>query len=246
METLFTSYQLNEAHHIFFFHFLFFRISHILLTLKLNIKSIRFGIRSKKMLDVITILFDDFETLDVFGPVEVLGRLKEDFNIHFYSLNGGIIKSSQNVPVLTKPLQELDSENYILLIPGGMGTRELINNKFLLNYLKKLSDDAEYILTVCTGSILFSRTGLLNGKKATTNKRVFSWTNQFSDVKWVKKARWIRDGNIYTSSGVSAGIDMTLGFVADLLGYELAKEQSRHIEYEWHEDSSWDPFSDIY
>ena len=63
---------------------------------------------------------------------------------------------------------------------------------------------------------------------------------------WVNKARWINDGNIYTSSGVSAGIDMTLGFISDLLGYEVAKKQSIEIEYDWKEDPLWDPFSDIY
>lgn len=196
--------------------------------------------------DIITILFDDFETLDVFGPVEVLGRLKKEFDIHFYSINGGIIKSSQGVPILTKSLLELDIKNHILLIPGGMGTRELIGDQLFINHLKRLSINAKYILTVCTGSILFSRTGFLNGKKATTNKRVFKWTDEFPDVEWVKKARWINDGCIYTSSGVSAGIDMSLGFVADLLGYGVARKLSTEIEYSWHEDSTWDPFSDIY
>lgn len=198
------------------------------------------------MKDVITILFNNFETLDVFGPIEVLGRLKEDFNIHFYSLEGGIIKSSQCVPVLSKSILELDLNDYILLIPGGIGTRDLIQDLIFLNHLKHLSSNAEYILTVCTGSLLFSRTGLLDDKKATTNKRVFSMTSEFPEINWVKKARWIKDDNIYTSSGVSAGIDMTLGFVADILGYDIAKQQSIEMEYSWHEDSSWDPFSDIY
>lgn len=198
------------------------------------------------MKDVITILFNNFETLDVFGPIEVLGRLKDEFNIHFYSLEGGIIKSSQGVPVLSKSIHELDINNHILLIPGGIGTRELLRDEIFLNHLKCLSVNAEYILTICTGSILFSRTGLLDGKKATTNKRVFSWTSEFPKINWVKKARWIKVDNIYTSSGISAGIDMTLGFVADLLGYDIAKQQSIEMEYHWHEDSSWDPFSEIY
>lgn len=198
------------------------------------------------MREVVTILFNDFETLDVFGPVEVLGRLKDEFNIQFYSLEGGIIKSSQNVPVVTKPLSELTSSNYILLIPGGMGTRLLVDDQIFVNHLKKLALNSEYILTICTGSILFACTGLLDDKKATTNKRVFEWTEHFSKTKWIKKARWVQDKNIYSSSGVSAGIDMTLGFIADLLGYDTAKQQSIEIEYNWHEDSTWDPFSKIY
>jgi len=198
------------------------------------------------MYEVITILFDEFETLDVFGPVEILGRLGEDFHLNFYSLNGGIIKSSQEVPVYTKPLPSLNQENYILMIPGGLGTRKLVEDDVFLERLKTLSLDAEYILTICTGSILLAKTGFLDGKNATTNKRVFKWTQHFPEVKWIRKARWVKDGNIYTSSGVSAGMDMALGFAADLLGYDVAKEQSIQIEYSWHEDSSWDPFSEIY
>jgi putative intracellular protease/amidase len=197
------------------------------------------------MYEIITVLFDKFETLDVFGPVEILGRLKNNFNMNFYSFNGGIIKSSQDVPVLTKPLSKLDEKNYILIIPGGEGTRELVDNEIFINCLKCLFKDAEYVLTICTGSVLLSKTGLLNGRQATTNKRVFSWTNEFTKVNWVREARWIKDGNIYTSSGVSAGMDMTLGFVADLLGYDVAKQQSIEIEYVWHEDSKFDPFSKI-
>ncbi len=127
-----------------------------------------------------------------------------------------------------------------------MGVRKLLDDETFLNHLKTLSKNAEYILTICTGSILLSKTGLLDGKQATTNKRVFTWTQKFPSVNWVKKARWIKYGNIYTSSGVSAGMDMTLGFISDLLGYEVAKKQSTEIEYDWKKDSTWDQFSELY
>jgi putative intracellular protease/amidase len=199
------------------------------------------------MRKIITILFDNFETLDVFGPIEILGRLKDHFHIVFISRDGGIIRSSQDVPILTQPMADLNASNGVLLIPGGIGTMELVRDETFVNSMKSLSRQVEYILTVCTGSILFSKTGLLNGKKATSNKRLFSWAETESpEVIWVKKARWIKNGNIYTSSGVSAGIDMTLGFIADLLGHDVAKQQSIEIEYDWKEDAGWDPFSDIY
>ncbi len=198
------------------------------------------------MHQVVTILFNGFETLDVFGPVEILGRLKEEFNVNLYSMEGEIIKSSQGVPVHTRPLSQLNLENYILMIPGGIGTRELIDDEVFLEHLKTLSINAEYILTICTGSILLAKTGFLDGKRATTNKRVFAWTEDFLEVNWVREARWVRDGNTYTSSGVSAGMDMALGFVADQLGYDVAKRQSIEIEYDWKEDPTWDPFSSLY
>lgn len=199
------------------------------------------------MREIITILFDNFETLDVFGPIEILGRLKNHFHVNFFSREGGIIISSQDVPVLTKPMADLSKSKGVLLIPGGIGTIELVRDKAFIKSLKSLSERAEYILTVCTGSILFSKTGLLNGRKATCNKRLFSWTAaETPEVIWMKKARWVKDGNIYSSSGISAGIDMTLGFVADLLGHNIAKQQGIEIEYDWKEDAEWDPFSDLY
>jgi putative intracellular protease/amidase len=199
------------------------------------------------MKEVAVILFSNFETLDVFGPVEILGRMPEYITVKLYSPDGGIVKSSQNVSVVTEPLSAFYAKDYILLLPGGIGTRELVHDDSFIGGLKLLAENAEYVLTVCTGSILFSKTGLLNGKNATSNKRVFSWTKMESpEVNWIKKARWVKDGNIYTSSGVSAGIDMTLCFIADILGYETAKQQAREIEYDWKEDPTWDPYSELY
>ncbi|MED7818827.1 MULTISPECIES: DJ-1/PfpI family protein [unclassified Francisella] len=199
------------------------------------------------MTDIIIVLFNDFETLDVFGPVEVLGGFKEYFKLEYYSLKGGNIISSQNVSIATKKLDQINSKDYILFVPGGMGTRQLIYDKELIIELTRLAVNAKYILTVCTGSSLFSQTTLLDNKKATSNKKALSWTKSIAPkVEWIDKARWVKDRNIYSSSGVSAGIDMSLGFIADLLGYDVAKQKSIEIEYSWQEDATIDEFADIY
>lgn len=151
------------------------------------------------MRDLVTVLYNDFETLDVFGPIEVLGRLTDNFNPLFYSLAGGIVTSSQQVPVMTEPLSELNSTRYVLLIPGGPGARDLVDDDAFIQALRSLAEHAEFILTVCTGSILLSRTGILNGRRATSNKRVFAWTKTAPEVIWEQKARWVTDGTIYTS-----------------------------------------------
>ncbi|API86829.1 DJ-1/PfpI family protein [Francisella uliginis] len=199
------------------------------------------------MTNIVIVLFNDFETLDVFGPVEVLGSFKEYFKLEYYSLEGGNITSSQNVSITTKKLDQVNSKDYILFVPGGMGTRKLIYDKELIAELARLATNAKYILTVCTGSSLFSQTNLLDNKKATSNKKALNWTKNIAPgVIWIDKARWVKDGNIYSSSGVSAGIDMSLGFVADLLGYDIAKQKSIEIEYSWQEDATIDEFADIY
>ncbi|HNX59464.1 MAG TPA: DJ-1/PfpI family protein [Spirochaetota bacterium] len=199
------------------------------------------------MKEVLCVVFDQFETLDLFGPVEIFGRMTDSFRCVFYSRNGGIVESSHGVPVVTKPFSDAPSSGYVLLIPGGAGTRALVGDAAFVDELARLARGAEYVLTVCTGSILFSKTGLLDGRRATSNKRVFMWTGKESPkVNWIKKARWVRDGNIYTSSGVSAGMDMALAFVADVIGYEAAKRNGDEIEYFWSEDPDHDPFADLY
>ena len=188
------------------------------------------------------ILFNDFETLDVFGPVEVIGKLDKLYAIEYYSEHGGIVKSSQNARVETLFISDI-KEAGILLIPGGFGTRREVNNQGLIKRLRELSANARFVLTVCTGAALLAETGLIKGHKATTNKLAFDWvTEQDKEVQWIRKARWVNDGKYYTSSGVSAGIDMTLGFISDVNGIEVAEKIARGIEYIWNKDKENDPF----
>ncbi|MCX7711545.1 MAG: DJ-1/PfpI family protein [Clostridia bacterium] len=192
------------------------------------------------------ILFDCFETIDAFGPVEVVGTInkfmEKKYEIEFYSLSGGMITSSQNVKVHTQPISSIE-EAGIILIPGGFGTRNEVNNQKFIQNIKALSEKAQYVLTVCTGSALLAKTGLIKGLKATTNKMAFDWVvEQDKDVNWIRKARWVVNGKYYTSSGVSAGMDMTLGFVSDTLGKEVAERVTKGIEYLWNSDKENDPF----
>ncbi len=189
------------------------------------------------------LLFEEFETLDVFGPVEILGRLKNDYTIKFYSLSGGDISNSHGVTIFTNNLEEIINGVDIFLIPGGYGTRIEIENDSLLKTIREISELSKYVLTVCTGTALLAKTGLLDFKNATTNKIAFDWViTNGQDVNWIKKARWVVDEKFYTSSGVSAGMDMTLGFLKDLHGINIARQVAEEIEYEWTEDSENDSF----
>jgi putative intracellular protease/amidase len=194
------------------------------------------------MISFNVILFDDFETLDAFGPVEMIGKMPKIYKLGYFSMNGGAVLSSQQLSVNTCPFSEIDKSG-ILLIPGGMGTRKLVDDIDFINHIKILSQNALYVLSVCTGSALLAKTGLLEGKNATSNKSAFEWVRENGiGVNWVKKARWVSDDKYYTSSGVSAGMDMTLGFICDIHGEKTAQNVCRYTEYIWNEDKDNDPF----
>ena len=194
-------------------------------------------------MNLTVLLFEDFETLDVFGPVEILGRLKDNYQVSFYSISGGLIKNSHGISILTNKIEEINDGVDIFLIPGGHGTRKEVDNILLIDKIRRISQLSKFVLTVCTGTALLSKTGLLDGRKATTNKRAFDWViTQGENVNWIRKARWTKDEKFYTSAGVSAGIDMTLGFLSDIHGIEFARKTAFAIEYNWEENMDNDNF----
>ncbi|MGL5560023.1 MULTISPECIES: DJ-1/PfpI family protein [Paraclostridium] len=195
-------------------------------------------------MEVNVLLFDKFETLDAFGPVEVLSQIK-DFKINYISKDGAVVHSYQGFKVITEDVKSID-KNGILIIPGGIGVRDLVNDTDFLNMLKHLAEDSQFCLSICTGSALLAKCGVLNNIKATSNKKALEWVKQTNEnVIWIDKARWVVDGKFYTSSGVSAGMDMALGFVSDQFGKDKAYEISEFIEYIWNEDKSKDIFYNL-
>ena len=132
----------------------------------------------------------------------------------------------------------------ILLVPGGFGTRAAVADQVFLGRLAAASRRARITTTVCTGSALLARTGLLDGRPATSNKIAWDWVvQQGPRVLWKRKARWVDAGDVLTSSGVSAGIDMALSLIAHLHGREMALTAARNMEYVWHESADDDPFA---
>lgn len=190
------------------------------------------------------LLFEDFTALDALGPVEVFGRLPEDYSINFYSANGSDLRTKTNIRLKTEPISEIQPGG-ILLVPGGMGTRSLVHDASFIAKLREVGEASEFVLSVCTGSALVAKAGLLDNRRATSNKRAFSWVTEQSDsVAWVKRARWVVDGKFYSSSGVSAGIDMALGFIADQHSRAIAEDIANALEYRWQTDPNVDEFAD--
>jgi len=193
------------------------------------------------------VLFPGFELLDVFGPLEMYGIAKEHFDIRMVAQRGGEVASAQGPKSVVDHTFD-DAVDYdILLVPGGMGTRSEVKNEALLSWLKTQAEKVEYMTSVCTGSALLAKAGILDGIRATTNKLAYRWvTAQGPEVLWQAQARWVEDGRFFTSSGVSAGIDMSLALIAKLHGEETAEKVAAFAEYEWHRDAGWDPFAEMH
>jgi transcriptional regulator GlxA family with amidase domain len=202
---------------------------------------------------VAVVLFPGFTVLDVYGPVQALaaagirapdGTYHRYFKIVTVAATAGPIASSEG-PITVADFSFTDLPPCdLVLVPGGMGTRKLVDDAGFIDMLGRLSRSSEITATVCTGSALVARTGLLDGRPATSNKMALEWViAQGKDVLWKNSARWVDDGDIVSSSGVSAGTDMALALIERLHGRETAERAARVMEYVWNDDSTRDPFA---
>ena len=200
--------------------------------------------RSKRTLGVV--LFEGFELLDVFGPLEMFGLAADDFEIRLISQTGGVVASHQGPKSVCDDSFQSAPPIDVLLVPGGIGTRCEVNNPVLLDWLKERSQQAELVASVCTGSALLAKAGVLDGIRATSNKLAFAWAaSQSEKVQWQHQARWVEDGKVFTSSGVSAGIDMALAVIAKLVNEQAAEQAANFAEYTWQRDADRDPFASV-
>jgi len=188
------------------------------------------------------LIFDDVEILDVAGPFEVFAvtRLNEEqrlqqsspFKVYLISeLNKQItaIGGLRLTPDMTiAECPELD----LLIIPGGWGTRKESKNKILVNWIGNQFTNDRLIASVCTGSSLLGKAGLLDGRDATTHWRAFDFLQESAPkARILKNVRFTLIEPIFTSAGVSAGIDLALRIVSHFFGTEIGQATARHMEY---------------
>jgi transcriptional regulator GlxA family with amidase domain len=190
------------------------------------------------------VLYEGFELLDFFGPLEMFGLLGTDAAITTIAEKAGAVRSSGGPSAVADASFADAPPCDVLLIPGGIGNRPLLNDSAYLAEIRRLSEAAPLVFTVCTGSLLLARTGLLDGLRATTNKRVFSQAAGYApNVNWIARARWVEDGKYLTSSGISAGIDAALAVIAKQRGRQTSLDITKRAEYTWQEDAEHDPFA---
>jgi transcriptional regulator GlxA family with amidase domain len=180
------------------------------------------------------LVFPDVEELDFVGPWEMLGMWSKFFGgpenclIVAQSLEPVICAKglSVNPHVDFQQCPQLD----FLLVPGGQGTRQEVDNPVLVNFITEQAKQCKAVLSVCTGAFLLHRAGLLSGKKATTHWNSLDRLRALGDVTVVEE-RIVHDVNVWSSAGVSAGTDLMLAFIANFAGEEIAGKVQLAAEY---------------
>jgi transcriptional regulator GlxA family with amidase domain len=198
------------------------------------------------MRTIAALVFPGFETLDYFGPIEMLVGFGGETEIITVAKNNDPVPSCHGQRIVVDRTIKENNDYDLLFIPGGDSALVEGGDEETLQWIRDASANAERVMAVCTGTVLLGMSGVLDGRKATTNKIDFSRTiHHAPNVDWIKEARWVVDGKFYTSSGVSAGMDMALAVMADLFGMEMADKLALGCEYEWHKDANRDPFAKL-
>lgn len=187
-----------------------------------------------------------FQALDLWGPLEMFGNCAPAIAPLLVGHDLDAVASVQGPRVLPDVTLSQAPRLDLVLVPGGKVGRHRAD-PVVAEWLRSAAADAEVVMSVCNGADLLATAGLLDGRRATSNKALFtSIAARHPRVEWVRHARWVEDGKFVTSSGVSAGIDMALAVIAHLAGEEVAETLAALAEYERHPDPGWDPFSALH
>jgi transcriptional regulator GlxA family with amidase domain len=188
------------------------------------------------------LIFDDVEELDFVGPWEVFQMVNEvaslrgqaePLNNRLITRDGGDITAVKKMRVgAHASIEEVDDLD-VLLVPGGYGTRALMDDPGVMGWIARTASGCEWVTSVCTGSFLLSKAGLLDGKRATTHWSAFDeFAEKQLSGELVPHVRYVRDGNVVTSAGVSAGIDMSLWLVGQWFDPQTARDVARAMQYD--------------
>lgn len=183
------------------------------------------------------LVFDGVEELDAVGPWEILAAWTrfwpdDGHDVVVFSADGGAVTCAKGLVLQAQTSMADIGDLAVLVHPGGQGTRPLMKDDAHLDWLRGLG--APLTTSVCTGSLVLAAAGLLQGRPATTHYssyELLSETDPTIDVR--RGERFVDDGDVVTSAGVSAGIDMALHLVSRLASPERAREVARYVEYEY-------------
>ncbi len=183
------------------------------------------------------VIFDQAEELDFVGPWEVFTAAA-----NMDSGNGDRVVTIAERPDpirCNKGLRVLPDHTFadappldVVLVPGGQGTRREVENPILIEWLRRVGARCTWVTSVCTGALLLHEAGFARGRRVTTHWAFVETLRARGDITVLARTRYVRDGNVVTSAGVSAGIDMALWLVGQIRGEEFARNVQRYIEYD--------------
>jgi transcriptional regulator GlxA family with amidase domain len=206
-------------------------------------------LQENETLNVGIVIFDQVEVLDFCGPFEVFSvttgavaqqrsSKKGPFNVFTIAEQNRLVTTHGGM--LVQPHFTITDHTHldIVIVPGGFGTRKEIDNAVLMEWLAKVTQQTRLNLSVCTGAFLLAKVGVLAGHSATTHwASLDRFAQAFPQVQVQREVRWVDDGTVITSAGISAGIDMSLHVVERLLGREQATQTAKQMEYVWQENT---------
>jgi transcriptional regulator GlxA family with amidase domain len=208
-----------------------------------------FGINKDQLpLTVGILIFDQVEVLDVAGPFEVFAvtRLDEErrqeesspFRLLLVSENMDQVSAIGGLRFTPDATKDNCPELDLLIVPGGWGTRTQVKNASLLKWIVSKSHRTRLIGSVCTGSSILGKAGLLDGREATSHWRTFDFLRQAAPNAYIREdLRFTTDAPIFTSAGISAGIDMALHIVSHFFGIKVGTATARQMEYPYPENN---------
>ena len=180
------------------------------------------------------LLFPDLEELDLVGPWEMISMWSQYADgpekCLMIAESEELVKCSNGMVIKPQVSFENAPQLDYLLIPGGLGTRSQVENERLISFVTGQAKNCKAVLSVCTGSFILHACGLLNGKKVTTHWLSLDRMRELANVEVVEE-RFVKDGSIWTSSGVAAGIDLSLEFIKHEAGREIAGKVQLYAEY---------------
>jgi transcriptional regulator GlxA family with amidase domain len=182
------------------------------------------------------VIFDGVEELDFVGPWEVFkvaALQQEGVEVSTLAERPGEIRCAKGLRVLPDATLDAVGELDVVLVPGGIGTRREVDNPVMIDWLRKIAPGCSWVTSVCTGALLLCETGVARGRRVTTHWSYIETLRQrYADTQVLERVRYVRDGNLVTAAGISAGIDMALWLSGQLWSVETARRTQRHMEYD--------------
>jgi transcriptional regulator GlxA family with amidase domain len=184
------------------------------------------------------LFFPDAEELDAIGPWEVLSFWTQHFpgdgyEVVAFSKEGGLVRCAKGLEVMTSFSYDTVGDLEVLLYPGGMGTRTQLHDHEQIDWVRQLRATTPVMTSVCTGSLVFAAAGLLASRPATTHWASLDKLGELDPtIELRREDRFVDDGDVVTSAGISAGIDMALHLVKRFAGLERARQVRRGIQYD--------------